>query len=140
MVRKLLCLVAFVCVCVSAYAGPPRMAIGDFTVTSDNPKLKYVGKGFAEMIGAELALSKGVVLIDRAKRDQLLGELEFSLSGLSDSDSMLRAGELLAADYLLFGDLVDLGDAVLVSCKMVKTETGEVAWQDKYLGPLADYD
>ncbi len=140
MVRKLLCLVAFVCVCASAYAGPPRMAIGDFTVTSDNPKLKYVGKGFAEMIGAELALSKGVVLIDRAKRDQLLGELEFSLSGLSDSDSMLRAGELLAADYLLFGDLVDLGDAVLVSCKMVKTETGEVAWQDKYLGPLADYD
>jgi TolB-like protein len=124
----------------SASAAPPRVAVGDFTVTSDNPRLKYVGKGLAEMVAAQLAASKGLTLIDRDKREAALGELEFSLSGMADAKSQMEAGKLLAADYLLFGEVIDMDSAVLVSCKLIKVETGEVAWTDKNLGPLADYD
>ncbi len=123
-----------------AFAAPPRIAVADFTVTSDNPKLKYVGKGLAEMVAAELQASKGVLLIDRDKREAALGELEFSLSGMADTQSQVDAGKLLAADFLLFGEIIDMDSAVLVSCKIVKVETGEVAWTDKNLGPLANYD
>jgi TolB-like protein len=124
----------------AAFAAPPRVAVGDFTVTSDNPKLKYVGKGLAEMVAAELAASKGVILIDRDKREAALGEMEFSLSGMADAESQIEAGKLLSADYLLFGEIIDMDQAVLVSCKMIKVETGQVAWTDKNLGPLSDYD
>ena len=122
------------------FAAPPRLAVADFTVTSDNPKLKYVGKGLAEMVAAELQASKGVLLIDRDKREAALGELEFSLSGMADSQSQMDAGKLLAADFLLFGEIIDMDSAVLVSCRIVRVETGEVAWTDKNLGPLANYD
>ena len=133
-------LLFFIAASVLAYAAPPRIAVADFTVTSDNPKLKYVGKGLAEMVAAELQASKGVLLIDRDKREAALGELEFSLSGMADTQSQVDAGKLLAADFLLFGEIIDMDSAILVSCKIVKVETGEVAWTDKNLGPLANYD
>jgi len=124
----------------TAIATPPRIAVGDFTVTSDDPRLKYVGKGLAEMVAADLAQSKDVLLIDREKRAALLGELEFALSGAADEKSQLEAGKLLSADYLLFGEIVDMATSVLVSCTLVKVETGQVVWTDKSLGALSDYD
>ncbi len=124
----------------AAFAAPPSLAVVDFSVTSDNPRLKYVGKGLAEMVAAELAASKGIVLVDRERRAALLGEMEFALSGLASAEAQLEMGKLLAVDYLLFGEIVDMDSAVLVSCRMIKVETGAVAWSDKNLGPLADYD
>ncbi|NLJ09251.1 MAG: hypothetical protein GX438_02785, partial [Treponema sp.] len=32
----------------------PTLAISDFEIQTDNPKNKYLGKGFAEIIGFEL--------------------------------------------------------------------------------------
>ena len=140
MKRSLIALLLAALAAASAFAGPPRLAVGDFTVTSDNPKLKYVGKGLAEMVAAEISASKAVLLIDRDKREELLGEVEFSLSGLADSSAQVEAGKLLTADFLLFGEIIDMGSSILVSCKMIKVETGEVAWTDKNLGALSDYD
>ena len=34
----------------SVFAAPPRLAVGDFSVTSDDPRLKYVGKGLADVV------------------------------------------------------------------------------------------
>jgi TolB-like protein len=137
--KLILAAVALLLLSLPAMAAPPRVAVGDFTVTSDDPKLKYVGKGLAEMVAAELAASKGVTLIDRDKREAALGELEFSLSGMASSESQVEAGKLLSADYLVFGEIIDMAGQVLVSCKAVKVETGEVAWSDKSLGKLSDY-
>ena len=41
----------------------PRVAVSDFGVSSENPRLKFVGKGLAEMIAVELSGSS--VLLGR---------------------------------------------------------------------------
>ncbi len=138
MLKRLFVLI-FTLSAVLAFTAPPRMAVGDFSVTSDNPKLKYIGKGLAEMIAAELSTSKGVTLIAREKRDKLLEEMKFSLSGLADESSAIEIGELLSANYILFGDIIDMDSVILISCKLVNTETGEVIWQGTHTGALADY-
>lgn len=122
------------------FAAPPSLAVGDFTVLSDNPRLKYVGKGLAEMVAAEIASSRSVILVDRSRRAELLGEMEFSLGDAADPAVLVRFGKLLAADLLLFGEIIDMDTAVLVSCSLVKVESGEVIWADKILGPLSDYN
>jgi TolB-like protein len=124
----------------AVFAAPIRIAVADFKVASDNTRLKYVGKGFAEMISAELAMSKAVMLIDRDRRAAILGEMEFSLSGAVDEQSQARIGKLLSADYLVFGEIIDMDAQILITCRIVRVETGEVAWTDKILGPLSDYD
>ncbi|WP_304223919.1 CsgG/HfaB family protein [Gracilinema caldarium] len=137
---KTLLVLIFPLLAVDLWAAPVRIAVSDFNVVSDNPKLKYIGKGLSEMIAVDLAAAKTIQLIEREKRDEILAEMEFSLSGIADESSLLKAGQLLAAGYILFGEIIDMDSTVLVSCKLVNAETSEITWQDKYTGPLSDYD
>ncbi len=75
---------------VLSFAAPPRLAVVDFAVSSENPRLRFVGKGLAEMIAAELAQSKGIVLIDRDRRAELLREQEFALSEAADAEAQVE--------------------------------------------------
>ena len=138
--HKYLLLPALLIAATACFADLPRLAVTDFTVGSDNPKLKYVGKGLAEMVAVNLAASHSIELIDRASRDEILREQEFSLSGAADASKQLEVGRLLAARYILSGEVLDMDSAVLVSCKITSTETGAIVWFDKNFGPLADYD
>lgn len=123
-----------------SFAAPPRLAVADFTVSSENPRLRFVGKGLAEMIAAELAQARDIVLIDRDMRAELLREQEFSLSEAADAAAQVELGRILSADYLLFGEIVDMDQKVLVTARIVSVETGQVVWTDRVLGVLADYD
>ncbi|HUW70492.1 MAG TPA: CsgG/HfaB family protein [bacterium] len=138
--HRYLLLPALLIAATACFADLPRLAVTDFAVGSDNPKLKYVGKGLAEMIAVNLAASHSIELIDRASRDEILKEQEFSLSGAADASKQLEIGRLLAARYILSGEVLDMDSAVLVSCKITSTETGAIIWFDKNFGPLADYD
>ncbi|PKL08172.1 MAG: hypothetical protein CVV51_10345, partial [Spirochaetae bacterium HGW-Spirochaetae-7] len=140
MLKKALLLPMLLVAAVACFAELPRLAVADFTVGSDNPKLKYVGKGLAEMIAVNLASSRSIVLIDRSARDEILREQEFSLSVAADPSRQIQIGKLLSARYFLTGEVLDMDSAVLVSCRITSVETGEIVWVDKNFGPLADYD
>lgn len=124
----------------AALGAAPRVAVSDFEVSSENTRLKFVGKGLAEMIAVELASSEDILLIDRDRRTELLSEQEFSLSDAADAESQVQIGRLLAADYILYGEIVDMDRQVLVTAKMLNVESGQVVWSDKHLGALSDYD
>jgi TolB-like protein/opacity protein-like surface antigen len=135
------CLLSCVSLFVAAQflpAAVPRVAVSDFAVSSERPRLEVVGKGLAEMIAAEMARAGDIVLIDRDRRIKLLGDQDFVLS-VAGRDQK-RIGELLAADYVLSGEIVDLDLPLAVVASMVEVASGQVVWKDKYLGALADYD
>jgi len=138
--RSVLLCAALIAAVAVALTATPQVAVSDFGVSSENPRLKFVGKGLAEMIAVELAGSGAVMLIDRDRRMELLSEQEFSLSDAADAQSQARIGRLLAADYILYGEIVDMDSQVLVTAKMVDVASGQVVWTDKHLGALADYD
>lgn len=92
------------------------------------------------MIAVELVKSKSVLVIDREKRGKLLEEMEFGLSGLADPQKVAEIGKLLSADYLAFGDFIDMGGQAMVSMKLVQVETGQVAWADSMMESLSHYN
>jgi TolB-like protein len=122
------------------FSAGKRISINDLLVNSRNPKLEYVGKGIAEMIAVELVKSRSVSLIAREKRTKLLEETEFALSDLADPDSQVELGRMLAADFMVFGNLIDMDKQLLISMQMVSIETGEVVWADKLMESLANYE
>lgn len=107
------------------------VAIGDFVVNSANPSYQFLGKGFAEIVAFELGKSPAVKLVDREKRNRILEEMEFSLSGAVDPAAQLEMGRLLAVRYLVSGSITDMGGPLLVSLSMVDVESGEVVWNDQ---------
>jgi len=117
-----------------------RLAVSDLAVHSDNAQYKYVGKGLSEMIAAELRKSRDITLIEREKRTALLEELEFSLSDLADSGRQAEVGRLLAAAYIVFGELIDMGPQVLLSLRLVDVQTEQIVWNQTLSDSLSRYD
>ncbi len=122
------------------YGADSRISIIDFAVHSDNTRLKYVGKGLSEMIAVELRKSPGITLVEREKRSALLEEMEFSVSDLADADTQAKIGKLLSADHLLYGEIVDMGDSILITPRLVEVETGNVAWSGMLTEKIDRYE
>ncbi|HBE02099.1 MAG TPA: hypothetical protein DC049_06430, partial [Spirochaetia bacterium] len=108
-----------------------RVALIDFKVNSDNPQYKYLGKGFSEMIAYEVKKAPKLQLVEREKRTEMLKEIEFSLTGLADEKNQLEAGKILACDYIIFGDIVDMAGSLVISLRMTRVESGEIVWREQ---------
>jgi TolB-like protein len=105
----------------------PRIAVLDFDVQSSNPDYQYLGKGFAEFVAVELAAVKDITLVEREKRNAVLEEQKFALSGLVDESTGVEIGNLLAANYLVSGSIFDMFGQLAVTVKLVDVEKGSVA-------------
>jgi TolB-like protein len=137
MVRKsplpiLILAVVFLFVNLSTHAQEMRVAMVDFAVHSRNPDYEFLGKGISEMIAVELAKSPDLTLVEREKRVELMNEMKFALSGLAeDRQKQIEVGNMLAADYLVFGEIVDMKPQLLISMRMTDVESGEVVFREK---------
>lgn len=119
---------------------PTAVSVTDFAVRSDNPQFKYLGKGFAEFIGIELAKSSALALIDRERRAEILKEQAFSLSGAAEGEKNLELGRLLAADYFVSGDIFELLGKLTVTIKIVDVASGGIVFKDKITETADKYD
>jgi len=139
--KRIMLVIAFLGVFTSIVCAESRpLAIADFAIHSDNPRYKYIGKGISEMIAVELRKSPGIKLIERELRTQILEEMEFALSDLADSNKQLELGKLLAAGYIVFGEIIDMDREVLISLRMIAVQSGEIVWNEKLTEKLSKYD
>lgn len=123
-------------------AGPSRankISVNDFIVTSGNPDLKPLGKGFSELIAYEVKKSPKVRLVEREKRNELFKEMELSMTGAVDEKDQVKAGRMLACDYIVFGEIVDMAGTLMLSLRMTKVESGEVVWRKQLTEPGKNY-
>jgi TolB-like protein len=116
------------------------IAVSDLEVQSDNPNHKYIGKGLAELISFELGKSKNVTIISREKRSEMLEEVSFSMSGAGDTEQQIKAGKILSAEYIIYGSIINMGDSMLISMKMIQVETGKIVWQETKTDKLSKYN
>ncbi len=121
-------------------AEPVRLAVIDFQVQSDNPQYKYLGKGFAEFISIEILKAKDITLIERDKRNRIIEEMEFSLSDLADEGNQIRIGRLLAANYLVTGNIYDFAGTLSITFELIDTETSQIILKDKIDDKVSNYN
>lgn len=65
------------------------------------------------------------IILERALTQDILQELKFSESGAVDRTTANRVGQLLGADILVTGTIVELGDLEL-NVRMINVRTGQV--------------
>jgi len=132
MVKRLLLICLFPFVVFGAFGEGKRFAMVDFVVHSRNPDYEFLGKGISEMIAVELSKSVDIRMVEREQRTELINEMKFALSGLAeDKEKQLEMGRLLAADYILFGEIVDMTPQLMISIRITAVETGEVVFREK---------
>jgi len=117
-----------------------RIAILDFKVQSTNKDYIYLGKGFAEFVAVDLSEYTGIQLIERDKRNAILEEQSFGLSGFADESKAAELGKLLTAEYMVTGQLFDLLGNLIITLEVIDVESGTVVLKTKSEGSLTEYN
>lgn len=102
-----------------------------------------------DIFGRYLFKSKGIMLVEREKLDDVMKELKLGMSGLVDEDTAAEIGRLAGCDYMLMGSITNLARAssgvavplfvvpvsvgsanqkvkATLDIRVVKVETGEI--------------
>lgn len=90
--------------------------ISDFLINS-------LTTSIANKINAE---ELDVNIVSRKSIDQILEELSFQMSDLSDESAQLQIGNLLGADVILSGSITTISSEYQLNAQLIKVETGVV--------------
>ena len=116
-------------------AGPlPLITVLDFSI-ENMPKSD--GRLIVDLVFSALVSARKFRVLDRGQRDNILKEVEFSLSACADEKCQLEIGRLLAADRIVVGSLGKVGQRYILNAKMLDVRTGEaVSTAYKLFGTL----
>jgi len=96
-------------------------AVLPFSETDDT---KGLGASASELVGAQLAKSGRLVLIERSQLDAVLSEQGMGLSGAVDSQTTAKIGNLIGAQILVTGRVFKAGPSTYCIAKAISVATG----------------
>jgi len=106
-------------------SGKKAIAVADFTdLDGQTTKL---GRFLAEEFSVALAASgQGFQVIDRLHLKSLIREHELSESGIIDTTTAQKLGNIAGVEALITGTLTPFGDTIRVTAKILDTETARI--------------
>lgn len=120
-----LCLLAL-----PAVAAPPEkkpvVAVLYFDVPEKSDDLAAFRKGLAEMLITDLVQGAQLTVVERARLEEVLAELNLHGSGKVDPATAQKVGKLLGAAYQVMGSIVPLGPRLTFEVKVIRVDTGQV--------------
>lgn len=108
-----------------AKAGKKRIAVVDFTDLQGN--ITELGRFIAEELSVAIAgAGKGFEVIDRTHLKTILQEHKLVISGLIDSATAKKLGQIAGVEALITGTITPFGDSIRLSAKILDTATARV--------------
>jgi len=114
------------------------VAVLPLTVDARDTLIAPLGYAFADLLSTDLARSKRLTLVERARLDLVIREHLLATSGVVDSATAPRAFRLLDARRLVVGSLVRRGDEIVFDTHILEAGTGQLERPQQGRAPLAD--
>jgi len=131
-------ILAVLIVAVSAYAEKTTVSVMDLKVTSGVAAAE--AQQLTNKLMNELVICDAFAVVDRAKRDEILKEQGFQMTGACDQGSCLvQAGQLLGVQKMIGGCIGRLGRVYSVEIQLVDVRTGSInlAFSREYQGEVS---
>lgn len=80
-------------------------------------------RSIISLLSSALFQTDKYTVIDVTERENILGEIKFSLSGCTDEECQIEIGKLLAAENIVVGSIGTVGSKYVVSVKLLDTST-----------------
>jgi hypothetical protein len=128
-ILKKILLFNFIFLCTVPYmilsqeTGKPVVAIIDFSGegTSEAERIALTN------LFVSTVFETGIVdVIDRSQREEILSEIEFSISDCADEECAIEIGRLLSADLMIVGSLNKIGSRLSLDLKAIDVETSKI--------------
>jgi hypothetical protein len=102
------------------------VAVAIFDFESKDEAVRDLGPKIAVLLNANLSAEQGIITVERAELEKVLGEQELGLSGTISPDTTARVGHLTGAKVLVTGRVFKADKELVVVAKIIGTETGRV--------------
>ncbi len=103
--------------------GPlPIVAVLDFRIENIAPS---DGKLIQDLLASALIQTRLYRVLDRSQQENILREIERSLSACTDEKCQIEIGRMLSADRILVGSLGKVGARYVISAKLLDVRSGE---------------
>lgn len=84
---------------------------------------KEYGKKISDFVLANLTAEPDLIVVERAELNKVLDEQKLSAAGLVKQDEAVEVGRLTGAKLIVLGSVVELDSTLLLSARIVSTET-----------------
>ena len=99
----------------------------------------FLRKGLTQMLVSDLSDVTEVDIVERARLQDAIEELELNRTNKIDKSSANRIGKLLGARYLVMGGYFDISGTLRMDARVVEVETGKVVASLGKHGKAADF-
>jgi len=105
--------------------GKKRLAVVDFADLDG--RISDLGRFIAEELSASLVLAGGGLRVaDRQHLSKIIEEQKLSALGITEPNAVQKLGQLAGADVIVTGSVVDMGDEIRITAKVLSTTTGDI--------------
>jgi TolB-like protein len=91
-----------------------------------NPGLESLKVGLAQMMVTDIKAGGDVDVIERARLQEIMDELELGHNGVVNEATAAKVGKLLGAQYLVMGSYFELMGTLRIDARVVEVETGRI--------------
>lgn len=105
---------------------PDSVTVAVLDFQADETLGKELGAQVGETLTIMMSGEPGFTLVERASIATMLREQELSLSGIVDTREAVRVGHLVGARIIVTGRVFPLGEKLLITAKLIGTETSLV--------------
>jgi|GEM_PF-446280 len=111
---------------------PMQIAVMDFKNLTGQADLQFLAEAVPEILITDLSISTQLVIVERDRLEQLLREMQLSLSGVIDTSTAAEIGAMLGAESILTGSILYAGDRYRIDARLIEVQSSAVVLAEKY--------
>ncbi|MGQ0814595.1 MAG: CsgG/HfaB family protein [Gemmatimonadota bacterium] len=113
----------------------PTVAVLHFNATAlARGNISDVGSALLDMITTEFSKKQSVRVVDRSQVEDLLTKQKLLVSGRLSDEAAMRAGQLLGAQYIVYGGVFVERNVARLDIRITESETGKILRSFKQSG------
>tara|TARA_R110002096_G_scaffold434832_1_gene658044 strand:- start:21875 stop:24457 length:2583 start_codon:yes stop_codon:yes gene_type:complete len=117
----------------------PTIAVSYFENNTGDDQYSPLARGLADMLITDLSSIAGAQIVERAKLNLLLDEIELSKSPFIDPATAVKMGRGLGARYIITGSFVSMEPKMRIDARIIDVTTGKIVHSAQVEGPVSEF-
>jgi TolB-like protein len=102
------------------------VAVLRYDNNTGDDKYEHLGRAFSSMMISDLSVIDRIQLVERARLEELIAELDLQQSAYVDPESAQSLGMIIGAQYVVAGAFVTVDPEMRMDTRIAKVETSEI--------------
>lgn len=103
----------------------PTLAVFPFQA-EERLASRGTGVAVSQLLSHYIFVNRGVILVERSELSKVLEEQKLGLTGVIENDMALKVGHLLGSQFLLVGNISQIGKNYQINVRLVNAEDGKI--------------